>query len=56
VAVPTDGTGADVDLAINRTAWAALVNGRHTIGEVLDDASASDPVAAAEFLSWFDLD
>ena len=59
IAAPTDGVGADVVLQIDRRSWGDVLNGRRTITDVLDDegaqASASDPVAVAEALSWFDL-
>lgn len=58
VAVPTDGTGADETLTIERADWAALFNGRRTLDDLLTtgDASASDDAVVGEFWSWFDLD
>ncbi len=59
VAAPTDGVDADVVLQIDRRSWGEVLNGRRSISEVLDDpsaqANASDPIAVAETLSWFDL-
>jgi alkyl sulfatase BDS1-like metallo-beta-lactamase superfamily hydrolase len=59
VAATTDGDGADIVLQIDRRSWGDVLNGRRTIAEVLDDsvapASASDPAAVIEVLSWFDL-
>jgi hypothetical protein len=57
VAVPTDGSGAELVLGIDRAAWGSVIDGRAGIAEVLasGDASASDDAAVAEFLSWFDL-
>jgi hypothetical protein len=59
VAAPTDGVGADVILRIDRRSWGDVLNGRRTIADMLDDpsaqASASDPAAVAETMSWFDL-
>ena len=57
VAVPTDGVAADVTLTIGRAAWADVVNGRRSLGDVLGagDATSNDPVAVREIVSWFDL-
>ena len=57
VAAPTDGAGADLVLTIARTAWGDVLNGGRSIAHVLGDgdATASDPAAVAEMLSWFDL-
>ncbi|HUS42083.1 MAG TPA: alkyl sulfatase dimerization domain-containing protein [Ilumatobacteraceae bacterium] len=60
VAATTDGEGAELVLQIDRPAWGDVLNGRRTLAEVLDGsvapASASDPAAVIEALSWFDLD
>jgi alkyl sulfatase BDS1-like metallo-beta-lactamase superfamily hydrolase len=58
VAVPTDGSGADVILAVGRSAWADLFNGRRSLDDLLSSgvATATDGAGVAEFWSWFDLD
>jgi alkyl sulfatase BDS1-like metallo-beta-lactamase superfamily hydrolase len=57
VAVPTDGDDADVVLTIGRPAWGDVLDRRRSIAHVLGDgdATASDPAAVVELLSWFDL-
>ena len=58
VAVPTDGSGAEVTLTIGRADWAALVNGRSSLEDLLTagTASASDEAPVRDFVSWLDLD
>jgi alkyl sulfatase BDS1-like metallo-beta-lactamase superfamily hydrolase len=58
VAVPTDGADADLVLTIGRRAWGDVLNGRRTIGDVLDadEATATDESAVHELLSWFELE
>jgi linear primary-alkylsulfatase len=57
VAVPTDGEDAEVVLTIGRTAWGDVLNGGRSIAHVLGDgdATASDPAAVVEMLSWFEV-
>jgi alkyl sulfatase BDS1-like metallo-beta-lactamase superfamily hydrolase len=56
VAVPTAGDDADLVLTIGRAAWGDALNGGRSIAHVLGDgdATASDPAAVVEMLSWFE--
>lgn len=58
VAVPTDGSGADVVVTTNIATFAALMSGTAKLSELLESEAIStdDPGAVVEFFSAFDHD